>query len=90
MIRVLDIRVQYFYFQQYEYDPSILDFHLSKLEKKFIESLRTTVKPFILRFRSGSGILCFIDDLWKKEYLVFLTFNSNLLALNQLLTFFTM
>ena len=29
----------------------------------------------------------FFDDLWKKEYLVFLTFSDNLLALNQLLTF---
>ena len=28
----------------------------------------------------------FFDDLWKKENLVFWTFNDNLLALNQLLT----
>ena len=32
-------------------------------------------------------MLSFFDGLWKKENLVFLRFNDNLLALNQLLTF---
>ena len=84
------MRVQYFlqfYFQQYEYDPSMLDFHLSKLLKNFIEDSPSTVNLFIFRFGSRSGMLSFFDDFWKKEYLVFLAFNINLLALNQLLTF---
>ena len=54
--------------------------------KNFIEDSRSTVNPFIFRFGSHSGI-SFFDDLWKKEFLVFLTFNDNLLALHQLFTF---
>ena len=55
--------------------------------KNFIEDSPWTVNPFTFRFGSRNGILSFFDDFWKKETLVFLTFNDNLLALNQLLTF---
>ena len=41
----------------------------------------------MFRFGNRNGILFFLDDLWKKENLVFLTFNDKLLALTQLLTF---
>ena len=55
--------------------------------KNFIEDSRSTVNPFICRFGSRSGILSFFDNLRKKEYFVVLTFNDNLLSLNQLFTF---
>ena len=55
--------------------------------KNFIEGSCSVVNPFMFRFGSRNGVLTFFDDLWRKENLVFLTFNDNLLALNQLLTF---
>ena len=55
--------------------------------KNIIEDSLLTVNPFRFRFGSRNEILSFLDDFWKKESLVFLTFNDNLLALNQLLTF---
>ena len=48
--------------------------------KNFIEDSRSIVNTFLFRFGSRNGILAFFDDLWKKENLVFLTFNDNLLA----------
>ena len=44
-------------------------------------------KPIYIQIRKPQRNIIFFYDLWKKEYLVFLTFNDNLLALNQLLTF---
>ena len=85
----LDIGVQYFlqfYFQQYECDLSMLDFHLSKLLKILLK-IHAHSKPIYIQIQKLQWNIIFFDGLWKKENLVFLTFNNNLLALNQLLTF---
>ena len=47
---------------------------------------RSAVNTFIFRFGSRSGILSLFDDLWKKTNF-FLTFDYNVLALNESLTF---
>ena len=44
-------------------------------------------EPIYIQIRKPQWNIIFFDDFWKKETLVFLTFNDNLLALNQLLTF---
>ena len=85
----LDIRVQYFlqfYFQRYECDPSMLDFHLFKLLKIYWRFTLNS-KPICVQIRKPQRNIIFFGDLWKKENLVFLTFKDNLLALNSLLTF---
>ena len=44
-------------------------------------------KPIYIQIQKLQQNIIFFDGLWKKENLVFLTFNNNLLALNQSLTF---
>ena len=85
----LDTRAQYcleFYFQRYENDSFMIDFHLSKL-LKLLFKINAQQSTDIYQ-GSHSGTLFFFDDeLWKKEYLVFLTFKDNSLALDQLPAF---
>ena len=77
-----------FYFQQYECDLSMLDFHLSKLLKILLKiHAQYNSKPIYIQIQKLQWNIIFSDGLWKKENLVFLTFNNNLLALNQSLTF---
>ena len=57
--------------------------------KNFIEDSPLSSKPIYIQIRKLQGNIIFFDDLWKKEYLLFFTFNDNLLALNQLLYFFS-
>ena len=66
-----------FYFQRHDYDPSMLHFCRSKF-------LKILLKIHAKQFGNRSEIFYFFDDLWKKEYLFFLTFNDNLLRLNQI------
>ena len=69
----------------------ILQVRFSSIQtpKNFIEDSRSTLFDSILYSDSEAAAeyYLFFDDLWKKEYLVFLTFSGNLLALNKLLTF---
>ena len=51
--------------------------------------MRKSKPIYINIWKPKRNIIFFFDDMWKKEYLVFLKFNDNLLALNQLLTVFS-
>ena len=55
--------------------------------KKFIEVVLSIELLAILRSGSFKGMLSLTDFLWNKVYLVFLTFNDNLLAMNYRLIF---
>ena len=61
-------------------------FSSSNTPKNLIDLSLLTVNPFILKFGRTKGMFMFCLSLWKNVYLVLLTFNDNLLALNQLLS----
>ena len=66
------IWVQYFlqfYFQRYEYDPSVLDFHLSKLLKILLKIHEQ--KTHLSSDSEASAKYIFFGHLWKNENLVF-------------------
>ena len=70
----LDIRPQYFlqfYFQRYEYDPSMLDFHLSKLLKILLKIQAQQATHLCQDSEAPAEYYLFLMICGKKEYLVF-------------------
>ena len=64
----------------------MIDFHLSKL-LKILFKINAQQSTHISRKPQRNIYIFFYDDLWKKEYLVFLTFKDSSLALDQLPAF---
>ena len=85
----LDIRANHllqFCSQQSEFDPSMLDFYLSKLLKLYWR-FTFNGQPIYIKIGKLQQNIIFVWWFVEKRILVFLKFNDNLLVLNQSLTF---